>query len=136
LDDILLGKYPQYPREKLLRRMVVSGYAVEKCNHCDYSQKRPTDLKTPLILHTINGIANDYRLDNLEILCFNCYFILVGNLKSRDLKSNVYDRPEDGVQVVATEDLLTNEQSMGVLSTMDLLSDEEKADIIKNLNDI
>ena len=48
LDEVLLGKHPQYPREKLLRRMVISGYIEEKCNHCGCCQKRPTDLKTPL----------------------------------------------------------------------------------------
>lgn len=133
LDEVLLGKYPQYPREKLLRRMVISGYITEKCNHCGYCQKRPTDLKTPLMLHHLNGNSTDHRRENLEILCYNCYFVLVGDLNRRDLKTYAYDRPEE---VVHTSQVLDSAESMEVLNAMDLLSDEEKMELIKNLNNI
>jgi len=133
LDDILLGKYPQYPREKLMRRMIVSSYIEERCSHCGYCQKRPTDLKTPLILNHINGNLTDHRRENLEILCYNCYFVLVGDINRKDLRTNIYDRPEE---VVLTSQILDTERSMEALSTMDLLSDEEKLDLIKQLNDI
>jgi len=134
MDDILLGKHPQYPREKLLRRLVVSGYMNEQCNHCGYSQKRPSDLKTPLILHYFNGDLTDHRIDNLEILCYNCYFVLVGDIRRRDFKTNAYDRPE--AETVAPSSLLENQQSMDVIASMDLLSEEEKIELLKNLKDI
>jgi hypothetical protein len=133
LDDILLGKYPQYPRERLLRRMIISGYIEERCNHCGYCQKRPTDLKTPLMLHHLNENQTDHRRENLEVLCYNCYFVLVGDLNRRDLRTYAYDRPEE---VVPTSQVLDNPNSLDVLNTMDLLSDEEKMELIKNLNDI
>jgi hypothetical protein len=115
--------------------MIISGYVVEKCNHCGYSQKRPSDLKTPLVLHTINGVMNDYRIDNLEVLCYNCYFVLVGNLSIRDLKTKIYDRPEE-LEDNPKNSILNNEKSMEVLSSMDLMSDEEKIELLKNLKDI
>lgn len=133
LDEVLLGKHPQYPREKLLRRMVISGYIEEKCNHCGYCQKRPTDLKTPLILHHMNGNLTDHRRENLEILCYNCFFVLVGDINRRDLKTHAYDRPEEGLP---TSEILDSEQSMEVLSGMDLLSDEEKNELLRNLNNL
>jgi hypothetical protein len=133
LDDILLGKYPQYPREKLLRRMIVSGYIEERCNHCGFCQKRPTDLKTPLILHHLNGNETDHRRENLEVLCYNCYFVLVGDINRKDLKTYLYDRPEE---VVPTSQILDSEKSMEVMSSMDLLSDEEKQELLKNLKDL
>jgi hypothetical protein len=133
LDDILLGKYPQYPREKLLRRLIISSYVVECCKNCSYSQKRPTDLKTPLILHHINGNITDHRIDNIEVLCYNCYFVLVGDITRRDLRTLSYDRPEDAIP---TSQILDSEQSMEVLSTMDLLTEEEKQELIRNLNGI
>jgi hypothetical protein len=133
LDEILLGKYPQYPREKLLRRMVISGCIEERCNHCGYCQKRPTDLKTPLILHHLNGNVTDHRRDNLEILCYNCYFVLVGDINRRDLKTHAYDRPEEEV---LTSKILDSERSMEVLNSMDLLSEEEKLELLRNLNNL
>lgn len=133
LDEILLGKYPQYPREKLMRRMLVNGYVEEKCNHCGFHQKRPTDLKVPLVIHHINGDKTDHNRDNLELLCYNCYFILVGNISTRDFKTNVYDRPEEAIPV---EDILQSEEHAQALHSMDLLSDEEKQDLLRNLNNL
>jgi hypothetical protein len=133
LDEVLLGKHPQYPREKLLRRMVISGYIEEKCNHCGYCQKRPTDLKTPLVLHYLNGIVTDHRRENLEILCYNCYFVLVGDINRRDLRTYAYDRPEEEAPTVS---ILDSQESMEVLNTMDLLTEEEKLELLKNLNNI
>jgi hypothetical protein len=133
LDQILLGNYPQYPRERLLRRMIISGYIEEKCNQCGYCQKRPTDLKTPLVLHHLNRNQTDHRRENLEILCYNCYFVMVGDLSRRDLKLNAYDRPEEAIP---TSKILDDENSLEVLSGMDLLSEEEKLELLKNLNNI
>ena len=133
LDDILLGKYPQYPREKLLRRMLISGYVEEKCNHCGYCQKRPTDLKVPLVIHHVNGNQTDHRRENLEVLCYNCYFVLVGDLSRKDTRTNVYERP---VEAISTAVVWESEQHASVLNSMDLLSDEEKQELLRNLNNI
>jgi len=133
LDEILLGKYPQYPRDKLMRRMIISGYIEEKCNHCGYCQKRPKDLKTPLIMNHLNGNHTDHRRENLEVLCYNCYFVLVGDINRKIIKTFRYDRPEEEVP---TKSILDSEDSMRVLSTMDLLTDEEKQDLLNSLNNI
>lgn len=133
LDDILLGKHPTYPRERLFRRLVISGYLEEKCSYCGYCQKRPSDLKTPLVLHHINDNLTDHRKENLEVLCFNCYFVYVGNLTPRTMKNNIYDRPEEAPQ--PTLSILDTPEKMKALETMDLLSDEDKINLLKSLND-
>lgn len=128
LDDILLGKHPQYPRHKLLARLIVNGYFAEECCNCGFCQKRPSDLKVPLVLHTINGDRKDLRLDNLEILCYNCYFVNVGNLGKVELKVNVSEAPETD-----KKDMLEDPEKLDALSSMDLLSDEEKLKIMNDL---
>jgi len=128
LDDILLGKHPTYPRHKLLARLIVNGYFPEQCSNCGFCQKRPGDLKVPLVLNMLNGDKTDYRIDNLEVLCYNCYFVNVGNLGRVELKTDTSEAPERVV-----EDVLEDPDSLEAMSSMDLLSDEEKMKILNDL---
>ena len=129
LDDILLGKHPTYSRDKLLTRLIINKYFPEQCTNCGFSQKRPTDLKVPLVLNTINGIRTDYRIENLEILCYNCYFVNVGNLTAKDLKGEVVQAPE-------RTDLLNDQDSLTALSTMNILTEEEKLELINQMKNL
>lgn len=143
LDQVLMGKHPSYPREKLFRRIIQSKYLEEKCSHCGYCQKRATDLKSPLILHHINGDVTDHIITNLEILCYNCYFVLVGNISSKDMRHNIkvgvdldvkYNAADGVGEESADETLETNsnpEQSFG-----DILTDQEKIDLINGIKGI
>jgi hypothetical protein len=129
LDDILLGKHPYYSKQKLLTRLIINNYFPEQCSNCGFCQKRPTDLKTPLILNTVNGIRTDFRLENLEILCYNCYFVNVGNLSKRDLRGELVEAPE-------RMDIINDQDSLTALSTMHILSEEDKLDLIKQMKDL
>ena len=42
LDDIIAGKYPDYPVWKLKSRLLLNGYMLEKCNCCGFEEKRVT----------------------------------------------------------------------------------------------
>ncbi len=134
LNDILLGKHPSYQKERLFSRLINNGYVEEKCRQCGFCQKRPTDLKAPLILNHINGNKTDHRLENLEVLCYNCYFVFVGDIKSKDVNHDkVIIGPEKHMD---PRSLVETPENLAALSTMDLLSDEEKMDIISKLNNI
>jgi hypothetical protein len=132
LDDILLGKHPTYPTNKLMSRLFISSYVEERCVCCNFSSKRPSDLKTPLILNHINGNKTDHRLENLEVLCYNCYFINVGNLTKRQMDNVLLnERPES--QLPTEEDIIANADQ---ITHFDLLSEEEKMGILKQLEDL
>lgn len=133
LDDILLGKHPTYPRDKLFRRIIASSYMPEQCGHCGFHQRRATDLKIPLLLNHINSNNMDHRLDNLEILCYNCFFLLIGNINSATLRNTEkYIKTETDLNVTyaAAKD--------GELEQdfTDVLSDQEKMDMIKAIQGI
>lgn len=131
LDEIILGKHPTYPSEKLIRRLVANGYLVEKCNMCGFSTKRPTDFRTPLLLHHINGNKTDHRLDNLEILCYNCYYVHIGDIPSKYLKNQPMENTNEIVR--SSEDASRE----GIDSnTFDVLTDEEKMELIKGLENL
>jgi hypothetical protein len=133
LDDILTGKHPQYPKEKLLKRIVAAGYREEKCQSCGYCAKRPTDFKSPLVLHHMNGETTDHRIDNLEILCYNCYFIQVGDLSRRDLKTPHIIRPME-TATPSTAEMI--EQGIDPTSLGEMLSEEEKIELLKSLENL
>lgn len=80
LDDILEGKHPGYDRFRLKRRLIRTGYKPAKCELCGFDEQRVTDGKVPIMLHNKNGDKEDLRWENLEFLCFNCYFLTVGNI--------------------------------------------------------
>jgi hypothetical protein len=135
MDDILLGKYDDYPRYKLLRRLFVSGYIKEKCSHCGFSQRRPRDLKSPLIIHHTNGNLRDFSLENLEVLCYNCYYVLVGDIRKAlsSIEKEHYERPEENIPQLGD---LNNPESFEALKTMDLLTEEEKLQLLKELQNL
>jgi len=66
--------------QKIKYRLIEGGYLKEECNNCGFHERRVLDYKMPLILHFKNGNKQSYRLDNLEMLCYNCYFLSVGDL--------------------------------------------------------
>jgi hypothetical protein len=80
IDDILAGKHPNYPVWKLKKRLLLSGYLEEKCNNCGFEERRVTDFRVPLVLDFIDGNRKNHNYENLRMLCFNCSFLINGNL--------------------------------------------------------
>ena len=80
LNDIISGKFPNYPVWKLKKRLLMSGYVEEKCSNCGFEERRITDHKVPLVLDFLDGNRKNHNYDNLRMLCFNCSFLINGNL--------------------------------------------------------
>ena len=78
LDDLIAGKYPDYPVWKLKSRLLLNVYMFEKCSCCGFEEKRLSDGKVPLVLDFIDGDTKNYKLDNLRMLCPNCYLSFNG----------------------------------------------------------
>lgn len=70
LSSILI-KDSEYNRTKLKERLVEEGLKEYKCECCGISEWNGKYLA--LQLHHINGIHNDNRLTNLQLLCPNCH---------------------------------------------------------------
>ena len=67
----VLTKDSSYCRTKLKQRLVSEGLKEYKCECCGISTW--LGKKISLQLHHINGINNDNRLSNLQLLCPNCH---------------------------------------------------------------
>lgn len=82
LKDIIEGRVPidSYTPEKLKNRLIQESYLQECCNKCQFQERRVSDYKVPLILNFKDGNKKNWSLDNLELLCYNHYFLYVGNI--------------------------------------------------------
>ena len=70
LEKILI-KDSEYNRTKLKTRLVKEGLKEYKCECCGITEWNGKPIA--LQLHHINGIHNDNRLSNLQLLCPNCH---------------------------------------------------------------
>lgn len=77
LEDILSGKYPNYSRTNLKRRLFSAGIKENKCEICKITEWN--NKKINCELDHINGINNDNRLENLRIICPNCHSQTITN---------------------------------------------------------
>lgn len=80
LEDIIAGKYPNYPANKYKQRLIRIGYLKEECAICGFSERRLIDYKVPLLLNYIDGNTQNKALENIRLLCYNCYYLNVGDL--------------------------------------------------------
>jgi hypothetical protein len=83
--EILEGKFPNYPGNKLKDKLLAQGLLESKCYNelCTFHEnpeERIKDGALPLRLDWKDGDTTNHKLDNLQLLCYNCYFLQVGNL--------------------------------------------------------
>lgn len=77
LMDLLEGRIPieHFDPQKVKYRIIQECLIEEKCSKCGMAEKRVLDMKTPLILHHMDGNRKNWHLENLEFLCYNCAFL-------------------------------------------------------------
>ena len=89
LTDLLKeGMYLEsYSIDKLKARLIYEGIVECKCNRCQFNETRVLDNKAPLLLNYRDGNKTNWTLDNLEFLCYNCYFLFYGSVfKEKDIQ--------------------------------------------------
>ena len=79
LLDILEGKHRDINHHNLKGRLLRNGIFEEKCSCCGFEERRITDYTVPLLLDWIDGDKTNHKKENLRMLCYNCYYLEVGN---------------------------------------------------------
>lgn len=80
LEEILMGMHPTYNPSRLKEKLFRSKLKQKICEMCGYNEARLTDGKIPLVLAFKDGDRSNHIIDNLEIICYNCYHNTHGNL--------------------------------------------------------
>ena len=76
---------------KIKERGIAEGYLKDECYHCGFCERRVTDYKVPLLLNFKDGNKNNYLIDNLELLCYNDYFLLIADPLTPDQVRHIED---------------------------------------------
>lgn len=97
-SEILSGSRPQYPTNNLKKRLLKEGVFSNVCAKCGFCGLWNG---MPLTLHLdhINGINNDHRISNLQLLCPNCHSqtpTYAGKNKRKNFKQRSGSRTHDG----------------------------------------
>ena len=76
--------YESFTTTKIKTRGIAEGFLRDECYICGCNERRVTDYKTPTLLNFKDNSKSNYILDNLEILCYNCYFLYVADPLTND----------------------------------------------------
>jgi len=75
LDDIISGI--SVNKEEML----LINY---KLKECGLHKRRVIDYKIPLLMETIDGNSDNWKRENIRLLCYNHFFLMVRSLLARE----------------------------------------------------
>lgn len=80
--DVIEGRISidHFTPQKIRDKLLVEGYLKEECYKCGMHEKRMSDGKFPFILNWKDGNKRNFKLDNIEMLCYNCMFLYVNDI--------------------------------------------------------
>jgi ABC-type cobalt transport system substrate-binding protein len=118
--------WESFTPEKIKSRLIAEAYLKDECYSCGFNERRVTDYKAPLLLRFKDDNKCNYLLENLELHCYNCYFLYVADPLTQNQIRHIEDNTE--VKTVAHEWDLSPEQieNMKALGLWDDDDDDEE----------
>jgi hypothetical protein len=102
LDKILSGDMnpSSFNPQKLKYRLISEGHLKEECGKCGFKERRVHDYKMPLLLHFKDANKQNWRKDNLEMICYNCYYLFITDVFTEKEIENLEDhKPQMGGKI-------------------------------------
>ena len=109
-----------YSLNRYKDRLIQEGYIEEKCNRCGHNEQRVNDYKAPLLVHFKDKNKMNWKIENIELLCYNCYFLYIGDVfNEKQIKNIEEDAPvkkDDQVDWEMDENMLDHFKEIGLVS--------------------
>ena len=100
-------------------RLIQEGYIEECCNSCGFNEQRVNDYKAPLLIHFKDKNKMNWKIENLELLCYNCYFLHIGDVfNEKQVKNIEEDAPvkkDDQVDWEMDDNMLEHFKDIGLV---------------------
>lgn len=111
--------------EKLKKRLLKEGIISECCNRCGFKEQRVVDLKCPLVLNFKDGNKSNWTLNNLEVVCYNCYFLYVGDLFTTKQLKLIENHTEPPANSVKDKDVSFELDDYYIQAMKEIVKDED-----------
>jgi hypothetical protein len=84
LQKLLSGELytESYSIDKFKQRLITEAILPEECSCCGFKEQRVSDYRVPLLLSFKDYNKRNWKRDNIEFLCYNCYFLTIGDIFS------------------------------------------------------
>lgn len=82
LIDLIEGRADtsSFTPERIKQRLILEGILLEECSHCGFKERRVLDYKMPLLLNFKDRNKKNYHKENIEMVCYNCYYLSIGDI--------------------------------------------------------
>jgi hypothetical protein len=131
LQKLLSGELytESYSIDKFKHRLIAEAILPEECSCCGFKEQRVSDYRVPLLINFKNYNKRDWTRDNIEFLCYNCYFLYINDIFTAKQIQGIEDYKDvPKVQEVKWEmDDNTYEhfKSLGLIGDDELENDED-----------
>jgi hypothetical protein len=100
-------------------RLIQEGYIEECCNSCGFNEQRVNDYKAPLLVHFKDKNKMNWKIENIELLCYNCYFLQIGDVfNTKQIKHIEEDGPvkkDDQIDWEMDDNMLEHFKDIGLV---------------------
>ena len=123
--DLIEGRVPveHFNPKKIKERIIAEALIEEKCASCGFEERRVYDTKVPIILHHKDGNKQNFHLDNIEFLCYNCSFLYATSPITDQQVEAMEDYVDRNVEEVEWE---MDEHTIEHLKNLGLYEEESK----------
>jgi len=131
LKKILNGELytESFSIDKFKRRLIQEAILAEECSCCGFNEQRVSDYRVPLLINFKNGNKRDWKLENIEFLCYNCYYLTIGDIftpKQIQGIEDTYEIPKrQEVKWEMDETMYEQFKSLNLLDESDIDEDDD-----------